>query len=122
MIGTFGLAAVQAKINVDSSRDAARAMSKTDQLKTTLRMLQANLQKAMMINEALWELIRENHGLTENDLHAKIYEIDMRDGTLDGKNQRKAQQCPECKRMVSPRHPACIYCGHIIDDSVFVVS
>jgi hypothetical protein len=55
------------------------------------------------------------------DLHKKLYEIDMRDGVLDGKNQRKAQKCPECQHMVSTRHPACIYCGKVMDDSVFSI-
>jgi len=75
-----------------------------------------------MINEALWELIRDRHGLTEKDLHDKLYEVDMRDGILDGKHQRKSVKCPNCGHTVSPRHPACIYCGQVIDESVFTIN
>jgi len=93
---------------------AKRAINET-------KLLRAELQKAMLIIESLWEMLREKHGLTDDDLYKKIYEIDMRDGTLDGKNQRKAVECPDCGHMVAPRHPACIYCGRVIDNSLFTL-
>ena len=102
--------------------DAARAKSKAGKVERQVRVLEANLAKSMMINEALWEFIRDQHGLTEKDLHEKLYDIDMRDGVLDGKHQRKAIECPNCGHAVSPRHPACIYCGQVIDESVFTIS
>jgi len=101
--------------------EVARAKSKVRRVESQLKVLEANLAKSMMINEALWELIRDQHGLTEKDLHEKLYEVDMRDGVLDGKHQRKAVECPNCSHTVSPRHPACIYCGQVIDDSVFTI-
>ncbi len=101
------------------SRDAARAKSKIQQVERNAKMLEENLAKTMLICEALWELLSEKTGLTINDLHEKLYDIDMRDGTLDGKNQRSAVACGDCGRMVGPRHSACLYCGHVIDDSVF---
>ena len=71
----------------------------------------------------IWEIIKERHNLNEDHLNEKLYQIDMRDGQLDGKNQRSEPiKCPKCKRPVSSRHPACIYCGHEIDDSVFRMS
>ena len=87
-----------------------------------LRLLEANLAKAMMICESLWELLCDEHGWTEEKLHNKLYEVDMRDGVLDGKNQRQASQCPKCGRTVSGRHPACLYCGQVMDDSVFTIN
>jgi len=126
MLGTFGMVgAAYGAAQVASTAaagDAARAKSRAISVERHVRVLQANLAKSMMINEALWELIRDQHGLTEKDLHDKLYQVDMRDGVLDGKHQRKAVQCPNCGHTVSPRHPACIYCGHVIDDSVFAIS
>jgi hypothetical protein len=87
-----------------------------------IQFLEANLGKALMINEALWELIRDKLHLTEKEFFDKLYEIDMRDGTIDGKNQRPVVECPKCHRRVSSRHAACIYCGQILDDSVFQMS
>ena len=100
-------------------QDSAAAKSKASQAAERVRILEANLAKVLMINEALWEILRDKLGLTDEDLNKKLYEIDMRDGVLDGKNQRSVSECPSCHRKVSPRHPACIYCGQIINASVF---
>ena len=102
-------------------QDSAAAKSKASQAAERVRILEANLAKVLMINEALWEILREKLGLTDEDLNQKLYEIDMRDGVLDGKNQRSVSECPSCHRKVSPHHPACIYCGQIINDSVFQI-
>jgi len=126
MLGTFGMVGMGSSgadiASAGATAAAARAKSKARSVERQVRVLEANLAKSMMINEALWELIRDRHGLTEKDLHDKLYEVDMRDGVLDGKNQRSITKCPNCDHTVSPRHPACIYCGQVIDDSVFAIS
>jgi len=123
IFGISGFATVAAaQTNVASDRTGARAESKVTTLQRQNKMLEANLAKVLMICEALWEMLKAQHSLTEEHLYKKLYEIDMRDGVLDGKHQRKAVECPNCRHMVSPRHPACLYCGQIIDDSVFAIS
>jgi len=102
----------------DKSSEANR---KAGDAQARIRFLEANLGRAFLICEALWELLRDRAKLTEQDFNDKLYEIDMRDGQIDGKNQRKAVPCPKCRRKVSPRHQACIYCGEIVDDSVFTM-
>ena len=123
MVGTFvmlgaALNEAERKAQAAASSQSSRANSRADR---DMKIINANLAKIMLINEALWELIRDKHGLTETDLHEKLYEVDMRDGVLDGKNQRKAAECSGCGRMVSARHPACLYCGNVIDSSVFTL-
>ncbi len=103
------------------SADAARAQSRAYSVERQLKVVNANLAKTMMICEALWEILRDEHGYSDEDLNKKLYEIDMKDGSLDGRNQRKAVKCPECGHTVSSRHPACIYCGKVIDNSVFTI-
>ena len=123
--GTFsmaGLAAGQSYAAGDAARDSASAQSAARQAQNEVRLLEVNLAKALMINEALWEIIRDKLQLTEDDLNRKLYEIDMRDGVLDGKNEIPVTECPNCKRKVSNRHPACIYCSTVIDQSVFRLS
>jgi hypothetical protein len=104
---------------VTSSRSDSTNANKIMSIQRRINWLETNLAKTLMINEALWEFIRDQHQLSLEDLHNKLYEIDMRDGQLDGKNQRGVSTCPKCNRKVSPRHPACIYCGEVIDNSVF---
>ena len=128
MYGTFGMAGGMYRATGESitaasaSQEATRAKHQARVVARELKVMQANLAKTLMICEALWEILRDEHGYTEDNLHKKLYEIDMRDGVLDGKNQRKISDCPNCGRKVSPRHPACIYCGTIIDNSVFTIS
>ena len=86
-----------------------------------VQRLEMNLGKTLMICEALWELLRDKTKLTQDDLYKKLYEIDMRDGALDGQNQFKVRDCPSCHRPVSGRHGTCLYCGHVLDESVFRV-
>ena len=124
MYGTFLMAGAvaQTAATTAAAQEATRAKHQAKTVARELKVLNANLSKTLMICEALWEILRDKHGCTEDDLHKKLYEIDMRDGALDGKNQRKTSVCPNCGRTVSPRHPACIYCGQIIDNSVFAIS
>jgi len=102
-----------------TSSSAARTESKARIAARRIKALEANLAKTLMICESLWELLQEKTGVTMEEFHKKLYEVDMRDGVLDGQNQRKASECPKCNHMVSARHPACIYCGHVMDESVF---
>ena len=99
--------------------ETSRAKSELSGFKLEMRMLEENLARALMINEALWELMRDKLKLTDQDLCEKLYEVDMRDGELDGKNQAKAVACPQCKRRVSARRAVCMYCATVVNDSVF---
>ena len=100
---------------------SAAAKSKVSSLHRQVKVLEANLAKTLMICESLWEILKQELKLTDEDLEKVLHEVDMRDGALDGKNQRKAIECLNCGHMVSARHPACLYCGQVIDTSVFSI-
>jgi len=58
--------------------------------------------------------------LTEDDLAAKVAEIDARDGVADGRITKQPRTCPGCGHTVYPRHKKCLYCGaDLPTDSVF---
>lgn len=120
MFALAGLAAAQAAQGGAANQGTiSRATMGPSHVRQQLRYLEANLAKSLMINEALWEIVRDKLHVTQDELNDKLYEIDMRDGEIDGKNQRSVTKCPQCNRPVSGRHPACLYCGQVIDDSVF---
>ncbi len=96
MYGTFAMVGAAYSAQAASGAGAARAESKAAAVERKIKVLEASVAKTLMINEVLWEFIRDNHSLTEKDLHKKIYEVDMRDGVIDGKNQRKPTECPDC--------------------------
>ncbi len=95
-----------------ASTEAASAQRQARQAQQSSADVEERLEKLQLISMALWELLRDRTKLTENDLIAKVQEIDLRDGTLDGKVTRTVCDCPNCGRRMSPRHKKCIYCGH----------
>jgi len=71
-----------------------------------------DVEKLFMITEALWSILKEQHGYTDDDLGEMIQNIDLRDGRLDGKVAKKQNPlCPECGRTLMGKHPVCLYCG-----------
>jgi hypothetical protein len=63
----------------------------------------------------IWELLREKLELTDDELVAKIHEIDARDGAVDGKIQARStaeETCPVChKKLLSRTGHTCLWCG-----------
>jgi ribosomal protein L32 len=59
----------------------------------------------------MWELLRDNVGITDEQLVSKIREVDMRSGRLDGKAPEQPAECQSCSRTVNARHVVCLYCG-----------
>ena len=70
-----------------------------------------NFDRLTLICRAMWELMREQNNLTEEDLLKKVKEIDLLDGVLDAKLRNPPKKCSKCGRTVSKRHMRCIYCG-----------
>lgn len=86
------------------AKDANSAQDKVEEL-------QGQLDRLHLITQSIWELIQSKTDLTDDDLLAKVQEVDLRDGRLDGKSGAKPQNCPKCRRVVSVRTNVCIYCG-----------
>ncbi len=74
--------------------------------------LEQRVDKLVLANLALWEILKGRMNLTEDLLLSKIREIDLRDGKLDGKIAREVLHCPMCGRVMSTKHAQCLYCGH----------
>lgn len=74
--------------------------------------LEARLNRALLIMEALWTLLRDNTELSEADLADRMLELDSADGRIDGRTRREPAICERCNRATSRRFPRCLYCGH----------
>ena len=73
-----------------------------------------------MITEALWTLLKQQHGFADEVLTKLIAEIDLRDGKLDGRAAAQSPQpCPFCGRPISTRRPFCLYCGKPVQTGPF---
>lgn len=76
-----------------------------------LRDLEHEVQRLKLLNQALWELVREKAGWRDADLEQKAQEIDLRDGVEDGRISHAPLRCPRCGRISSSKHWKCLYCG-----------
>ena len=92
--------------------DARRALQVHEEL-------ERRVERLSLMTEALWTLLRERLGLTDEELANMAQEIDLSDGKLDGRVNRTSSACTSCDRMVSARHVKCIYCGTAVPRAPF---
>lgn len=108
----LGWAARQQLVAQRADMAADRASATASKARSQVEMMQLDVERLLMITEALWTMLRDEHGYTDEQLIQKVQEIDMRDGRLDGKVAKQApSKCPHCGRAVSPRRPMCVFCG-----------
>ena len=96
-----------AQVDAQHARDVAResAMSSDKTRKNTERLY--------LVVQAMWELLKDKAGLTDADLDAKVQEIDMRDGRLDGQDSTQTDPltCRQCGRTILSGQAQCSWCG-----------
>jgi len=78
----------------------------------TVKHLEGEVERLLLITEALWTILRDRFGMEDQELLREIVRIDMRDGRLDGRlPSTPPQPCPKCNRTLSGRSIRCLYCG-----------
>lgn len=103
----------QRRINELESK-VSRQVPTSQDPKYMLEEFQGRIDRLSIICLALWKLLQEKTGITDEELLAKVTEIDLSDGKLDGKVQKQASKCPQCNRTISIKHKRCLYCGYEI--------
>ena len=103
---SYGMPAVRA---AETTAKAAR--SRAGDAATSAHKAEQRLDQLTLVCMAMWSLLREKTGLSEEDLMARVKLIDLADGQEDGKVRTQVVQCPSCNRTMSRRHDNCIYCG-----------
>ncbi|MFP4355439.1 MAG: hypothetical protein ACLFUJ_10005 [Phycisphaerae bacterium] len=110
MYGMFGaIRAQQAATSAESA--AARSKARADSVGLEIRALEEKVDKLTLVCMSMWSLLLERTDLTEQDLMQRVKDIDLIDGTEDGKVTKSVQKCAQCGRTMSPRHNKCLYCG-----------
>lgn len=115
----LGMTAQQAA-NSAATSAAADARRDARDARTATELQQWDIERVLMITEALWTLMKEAHGYRDADLIRLVAEIDARDGRIDGRvAPTPPALCPSCGRVLARKRPTCLYCGKPVIDSPF---
>lgn len=95
----------------DASAQAAHAQDRVGRLEDELAHVRRRLDRMVLVNAALWELLKEKTGLIDPELQAKVLEMDAADGQVDGRMGGGKRQCRQCGKNLHPKHAKCLYCG-----------
>jgi len=94
---------------------ASRADTKATNVKYDLGRMEDKLDSLALTCQAMWEILRERDGITDEVLIAKMTEIDLRDGRADGRMSSAGVPCKNCGRELSRHRERCLYCGTAVD-------
>src|SRR5712675_2186533 len=96
MLSGYGCSASAAQ----AQSDASGAQATARQAKTETELMRHDIDRLLMITEALWTFLKKEHGYSDEELVEAITQIDMRDGVLDGKVAKTLPPpCPNCGRI-----------------------
>ena len=96
--------------------DLIEARAEAGETKSEADLLKHDVDRLMMITEALWTFLKKEHGYSDDDLAKAIGAADLRHSGADKNAQEK---CPSCGRMISAHRRLCIYCGNPVPQSLF---
>jgi len=74
--------------------------------------LRRQIQELRLVSMAMFELLTEKTQISNEELIAKIDEIDRRDGVVDGRLREPGgpPRCPQCERVLMKSSQRCLYC------------
>ena len=117
LIGGAAIGTAQANAAEATAEDARR---RTTSVEEKIQAVKFDIERLLMITEAFWTLLKQQHGYTDTDLAKLITEIDLRDGRLDGRvAPNPPQPCPYCGHILTKKRPVCIWCGKPIAPDPF---
>ncbi|NND03919.1 MAG: hypothetical protein HKN91_14150 [Acidimicrobiia bacterium] len=97
-----------------SARLAAQSRAPGTASSDALFDIEDRIDRLILIMAAMWDLLKEQ-GLTEDELQARIAQLDQADGTSDGKFTPQGTICRACGAKVGAGLPACQFCGVEVD-------
>ena len=78
----------------------------------TSKPYEQKIQALELTCAAMWTILKDKLGVTDEELIQAIHEVDARDGVIDGKISQVSRVCPHCHRKVLTRNPTtCSWCG-----------
>jgi hypothetical protein len=94
-----------------AQNEASAAMSEAHRQTNHINDLELRLSKTTLACQAVWELLQKHMSLKEEDLVAKMKEIEARDAAAQADPASAMVECSKCGRKVNPKSGRCLYCG-----------
>ena len=107
--------------DASAEADASAARRRVSEAEMRLYAIERRADKALLLCETLWTLLREKLSLSDEELLERVKNVDMTDGRLDGRVRRPPVDCPNCRRANAARLARCAYCGNPLGTSPFAV-
>jgi hypothetical protein len=102
------------------SMEATEAKSTAREAQTKVELLAHDMDRLLLLSEAMWTLMKKEHGYTDDVLTKLIEEIDQKKTIVDGLAIKNPPQlCPSCHRPNSAKRMFCIYCGQPVPGNPF---
>ena len=79
--------------NLSTSLEAGQARAAAKEAQTGVELMQHDIDRLLMLTEALWLFIKTQHNYADEDLVKVIMEIEMRDGQSP---KHQPVTCPTC--------------------------
>lgn len=100
---------------IHSGREVAEAAARAREAQTELRFLTEDVARLFAVTEALWSILKEEHGYDDDRLRAKVSEAQA--ARRAAAKLGNAARCQSCDRPLTRSQPRCIYCGteHALD-------
>lgn len=103
-----------------AERNAAIGPSRSPSQSSDIQYLKKEVGRLEIICQALWELLKDQLSVTDEQLMGYIAELDLADGRADGQVSSKGPiACPKCGKANSRRHEYCMYCGEAVRTTPF---
>jgi cytochrome c553 len=107
----------QSNRNAANAEASAReAQGDVGDLQRRVHVLEKQCERLTLAAMAMAEIVRDKLKLSEHEIEAKLAEIDLRDGRLDGQFRPPAASssvtsCQDCHRPNGANRRQCLYCG-----------
>ncbi|AKC82777.1 hypothetical protein IMCC26134_08315 [Verrucomicrobia bacterium IMCC26134] len=91
---------------------AERAGNKVIGVEGRLGELESRFNRLALVTHSLWDLLKDRHGYTGEELRDWVTLTDLKDGKLDGRLRQTTAplNCHKCNRVISRAFARCMYC------------
>ena len=109
----------------EAEASAREAQGDVGDLRRRVQVLEKQCERLTLAAMAMSEIVRDKLKLSEQEIEAKLAEIDLRDGRLDGQSRppvgsSSVARCPDCHRPNAASRRQCLYCGAALISGSFL--